>query len=241
MSMAPRILSIRVGQPRERGSLAASDPMERPWTSAIAKHPVSGPRWVSRTNIEGDRQADTKHHGGPDKAVLAYAAEHYPGWRKDLPGVELEFGAFGENLTIDGASEWDVSIGDVWRAGTALFQVTQPRQPCWKLARHLRVPDMVARVQESLRSGWYLRVLEEGEIRAGDTFSLVSRQHPTWTVAEASRLMYEGGADAARLLELADLPELSASWKHTLHVRASGGIVDTSARRLGTPVSDSPE
>ena len=227
------IRSIQVGTPTQFGSPGAADPMDRPWSSAIVKTAVDGPVRVGKTNIEGDRQADLKHHGGPDKAVLAYAAAHYPTWRADLPSVEFPRGAFGENLTVDGSSEWDVAIGDVWRAGAATFQVSQPRQPCWKLARRLRVEDMVLRVQESLRTGWYLRVLEEGEIQAGDALSLVRRPYPEWTVAEASRVMYGVRSDPASALELASLDALSASWKRTLTLRASGERVDTSPRVKG--------
>ena len=229
----PRIRSIQVGTPKAHGRPGASNPMDRPWTSAIVKEPVEGRLRVGKTNIEGDRQADLRHHGGPDKAVLAYAAAHYGPWRAQLPGVELSPGAFGENLTVEGLTEWDVAIGDVWRAGTTTFQVSQPRQPCWKLARRLRVEDMVVRVQESLRSGWYLRVLEEGEIQAGDELSLVERPHPEWTVAEASRVMYGVRADPAAAVELAALDELSASWKRTLTLRASGHSADTAARVEG--------
>lgn len=228
-----RIASIQVGTPRDYGSEAASDPMDRPWRSAIGKEPVTGPRWVGRTNIQGDRQADLRHHGGPDKAVLAYAARHYPVWRGELPDVDLSPGAFGENLTVEGLAEDGVAIGDVWRAGGVTFQVSQPRQPCWKLARRLRVRDMVVRVQSSLRTGWYLRVLEEGQIRPGDSLVLVGRPHPAWTVAEASRVMYGVRGDPSAALELADLPELSESWRRTLRLRASGGPVDASARVLG--------
>ncbi len=207
--------------------------MDRPWTSAIVKETVAGPQWVGPTNIEGDRQADLQHHGGPDKAVLAYGAGHYPGWRTELPEADFPAGAFGENLTVEGLTEEDVAIGDVWTAGSATFQVSQPRQPCWKLARRLRVVDMVQRVQASLRSGWYLRVLEEGEIRAGDVLTLRARPHPSWTVAEASRVMYGVRAGPGPALELAGLPELSASWERSLRLRAAGANLDTSARTKG--------
>lgn len=207
--------------------------MGAPWTSAIVKESVTGPRWVGRINIEGDRQADLVHHGGPDKAVLAYAARHYPVWRGELPDVEFPVGAFGENLTVEGLAEEDVAIGDVWTAGTATFQVSQPRQPCWKLSRRLGVHDMVVRVQANLRSGWYLRVLEEGEIRPGDALILESRPHPSWTVAEASRVMHGVRDDRRAALELAELAEISASWRRTLLLRAAGEAVDTTARVSG--------
>ncbi len=231
--LPPFIRSIQVGRPRSFGAADAEDPDHRPWISAIVKERVEGRRWVGRTNIEGDRQADLKHHGGPDKAVLAYAALHDPAWKRELPGVDLPAGAFGENLTVAGLTERDVAIGDVWTAGTVTFQVSQPRQPCWKLARRLGVPDMVVRVQDSLRTGWYFRVLDEGEIRAGVELVLESRPHPRWSVAEAARVMFRhrGASDAA--LELAELPALSTSWKRTLRLRAAGTDVDTTLRTRG--------
>jgi len=232
-SSEARIHSIQVGRPRHYGSAGAEGPLDRPWTSSIVKDVVMGPRWVRHTNIDGDRQADLENHGGPDKAVLAYAVRHYPAWREELPEIEFPMGAFGENLTLGGLTEEDVAIGDIWAGGTATFQVSQPRQPCWKLARRLRVRDMVVRVQSNLRSGWYLRVLEEGEIQAGDVLTLEARTHPSWTVAEASRAMYGVGEDPRAALELAGLPELSASWKRTLHLRASKTVVDTTARTEG--------
>ncbi|MEQ9569730.1 MAG: MOSC domain-containing protein [Longimicrobiales bacterium] len=230
---AARIHSIQVGRPRSHGSAEADNPVERPWVSAILKEAVEGRCWVGRTNIQGDRQADLKHHGGPDKAVLAYSALHYPTWKGELPWVDFPVGAFGENLTVDGLTEDDVAIGDVWTAGTVTFQVSQPRQPCWKLARRLRVPDMVVRVQDSLRSGWYLRVLDEGEIQAGDGLVLESRPHPEWSVAESSRVMYRQRTEFDAVLALADLPELSASWKRTLRLRAAGTDIDTTPRTHG--------
>ncbi len=225
-----RIRSIQVGTPRSYGSADADDPTDRPWTSAIVKSRVDGPREVGRTGMAGDRQADLKHHGGPDKAVLAYAHRHYSAWRSELPDVDFPAAAFGENLTIDGLTEDEVAIGDVWTAGTVTVQLSQPRQPCWKLARRLGVPDMVERVQTSLRSGWYFRVLEEGVIRPGDVLSLVDRPHPSWTVAEASRVMYGVRDDPGAIVELGGLAELSTSWQRTLRLRAAGGLVDTTPR-----------
>lgn len=228
-----RVRSVQVGLPQEFRSSETTGPTGRPWTSAIVKRSVTGPRRVGWTGLEGDGQADLEHHGGPDKAVLAYAETHYPEWRAELPETEFPAGAFGENLTLEGLSEDTVAIGDEWSNGSVRFQVSQPRQPCWKLARRLGVPDMVARVQDSLRSGWYLRVLQEGVVEEGDELSLLARPHPAWTVAEASRVMYGVRTDPTAALELAGLPELSASWARTLRLRASGGEQDIKARVMG--------
>src|SRR5690606_18685860 len=108
---------------------------DRPWTTGFFKEPTLGPVWLGRTNLEGDGQADLVHHGGPDKAVLAYSADHYAAWREVLNNPALPFGAFGENFTIEGLKEADVCIGDTWKVGDeATIQLSQPRQPCWKLA-----------------------------------------------------------------------------------------------------------
>jgi len=231
------IVTVLVGQPRTYepagDASAGGGPSARPWSSSIVKTAVAGPRRAGRTNIEGDRQADLEHHGGPDKAVLAYAAEHYDDWSRELPSVGFPPGAFGENLSVTGLGEELVCIGDVWTTGRVTFQVSQPRQPCWKLARRLGVNDIVARVQDTLRSGWYLRVLEEGEIEADDTLTLVRRPHPSWTVAEASRVMYGERSGHEAVLELAALPELAESWKRTLRARAAGTRTDTLARTVG--------
>jgi MOSC domain-containing protein YiiM len=205
--------SIRVGLPR------AIDGPE-PWCSAFFKDPVAGPVHLARENLAGDRQADLRVHGGPDKAVCVYAAGNYPLWRREL-GVEVcGPGWFGENFTVEGQSELTVCIGDIYRVGSALAQVSQPRGPCWKLARRWGVPDLGRRVIESRRSGWYLRVLEEGEVTAGDELTLEDRAHPRWTVARVNELTYARGQAAARVklerVELASCPALAPNWRAEL-------------------------
>jgi MOSC domain-containing protein YiiM len=157
-----RLVSINVGRPREvewQGEMVRT---------SIFKAPVGGRVRVGRLNIEGDAQADLEVHGGEDKAVYAYPAEHYAFWREQLPGVELPWGVFGENLTVEGLLEERVHVGDRFSAGTAEFQVTDPRMPCYKLALRFNRPDMVKRFLKSGRTGFYLAVLQEGEIGAGD-------------------------------------------------------------------------
>ncbi|MBA4062298.1 MAG: MOSC domain-containing protein [Isosphaera sp.] len=216
---AARLVSIQVGLPRFHGTPGAADPHDRPWSTGFFKEPVAGPVRVGFTNLAGDGQADLANHGGVDKAVLAYAAGHYPGWRDELGMPDLPFGAFGENLTLSGLTEADVCVGDRWRVGPVLFEVSQPRQPCWKLARRWRVKDLPARVVATGRCGWYLRVLEEGEVVAGLAAELVGRPNPDWTVARAHRVMYFGKFDAAESGALAAVPELSLSWREELSGR----------------------
>jgi MOSC domain-containing protein YiiM len=214
-----RLLSIQVALPRTHGNEGAREPLDRAWTTAFFKEPVAGPVWLGRANLAGDRQADTKSHGGPDKAVLAYAAAHYPLWRAEL-GVEMPFGAFGENFTVAGLDEGSVCLGDVYAVGGARVQVSQPRIPCWKIARRWRRKDLSARVQATGRTGWYLRVLDEGAVAPGDEFGLLERPHPEWTVARANRAMYVLRTREA-VLELAACPALAPSLAAGLRQRAA--------------------
>ncbi|HEY1434397.1 MAG TPA: MOSC domain-containing protein, partial [Thermoanaerobaculia bacterium] len=156
--------------------------------TAIFKDPVLLRAHVGRTNIEGDRQADLRVHGGPDKAVYAYDLSGYEHWRKAL-SQELPHGQFGENLTVEGMPETEVRIDDVYRVGGALLQVSQPRSPCYKLAMRMEMPSFLKLFLESGRTGFYLRVLEEGEIGAGDAIELVSRDPDAVTVEKMTRLI----------------------------------------------------
>lgn len=221
MSSDPTLLSIQVALPGVYGRPDADDWMDEPWRTGFYKESVDGPRWLSQTNLAGDGQADLVNHGGPDKAVLAYAAAHYPVWRSDLARPELPYGAFGENFTVDGQTEQTVAIGDIFRLGGAIVQVSQPRQPCWKLARRWRIKELTAMVEHTGRTGWYLRVLEEGEVEPGQAFTLLDRPHAAWTVARASRTMRTRTADRDAAAELASLPELASSWQTRLAQAAS--------------------
>ena len=175
-----RILSINVGRPRE---IRVGDDIV---TTSIFKSPVAGSVRVGKLNLDGDEQSDLTVHGGQRKAVYVYPSEHYAFWRAELPGVELAWGAFGENLTTEGLLEEATSIGDTLRIGSAEFVVTQPRQPCYKLAIRLGRPDIIKRFLQSGRSGFYLGVTREGEIAAGDAIQLVPDSESTMTVAAAA-------------------------------------------------------
>lgn len=212
----PILLSVQVGKPAEQGSEGAHDPMDRPWTTGFFKSPVVGPVFLGATQLDGDGQADLVNHGGVDKAVCAYPAGHYPDWRRVLGRPDLPFGAFGENFTIDGLSELVMCIGDVWRVGGAVVEVSQPRQPCWKLARRWRVKDLAARVVEIGRTGWYFRVLTEGAVSPDQPMTLADRPHKQWTIDRANRVMHHDKSDPATAAALAAIPALSASWRSTL-------------------------
>jgi MOSC domain-containing protein YiiM len=212
--------SIQLGAPQSYGVDGARDPHDQPWTTGFFKTLVAGPVFAGTLNLAGDGQSDLKHHGGVDKAVLAYSADHYPGWRSELRIPGMPHGAFGENLTIRGMSEETVCIGDILRMGPVTFEVSQPRQPCWKLARRWRMHALTALVVQNGKSGWYLRVLEEGFIEAGMPVERLKRPSPEWTIARANRIMNHCKKDLALTLELAAVPRLADSWVKELRERA---------------------
>ncbi len=228
--------SVQVGLPRQFGAEGAADPMDRPWTTGFYKEAVDRPVRLGTTNLEGDGQADLVHHGGPDKAVLAYSGDHYAYWRQALSNPSLPYGAFGENLTMAGQTEAEVCIGDTWQIGDGgdgvILQVSQPRQPCWKLARRWRVKTLALQVQEAGYTGWYLRVLREGVVAAGMPVTLLERPCPQWTVGRANRVMHVDKHDLAAAAELASLPLLARSWQSTLLQRAERSHESDPAKRL---------
>ena len=172
-----RILAIHAGRPRTVRNQG------REIRTAIFKEPVLFPVAARRLGLEGDAQADLRVHGGPDKAVYAYDAAGYAHFSEAL-GRDVPFGRFGENLTVEGMPETEVRIGDVYRAGLALVQVTSPRSPCYKLAMRMEMPAFPRLFFESGRTGFYLRVLEEGLLAAGDPIELVAREAGAPTVSE---------------------------------------------------------
>jgi MOSC domain-containing protein YiiM len=216
---SPQLVSIQIAQPQTYGSEDAADEHDRRWTTAFFKRPISGVVSVTPLGVVGDGQADLRFHGGPDKAVLAYSADHFPVWKKEIPHIDWSGGAFGENLTIAGLTEDTVCIGDVYQLGGVRFEVSQPRQPCWKLSRRWRIAELARQVTHNGRSGWYFRVLEPGEIAAGQTCELLTRPHPEWTIARAQQLMYFEKQNLAAAAELAAIPQLASSWREVFEER----------------------
>ena len=183
-------------------------------TSAITKSRVDGRQRVHLLGIEGDSQADLSVHGGPYNAIHHYPRDHYGWWRDRLPNCALldQPGAFGENISTTGLTENDVCIGDRFALGTALVEICQGRQPCWKQAHRLGDKAVVGAMVKSGRTGWYYRVIEEGSVAEGDFLSLVERRHPDWSVRRATALVVAGiGRDAAG--ELARVRELAEGWR----------------------------
>ena len=202
--MSARLVSIQVGRPRLLGSdVGLPQPIDHQWRSAIFKSAIEGPVLLTATNVTGDRQADPRVHGGSEMAVLCYSADHYPLWRREMGIEEMGPGGFGENFTISGQDERSVCLGDVYEVGEAVVQVSQPRGPCYKIAYRWKRPDLLRRVEESGRHGWYLRVLREGLVEAGQAVTLTERPHPQWTVRRAADAYRYRRRDRATALELA--------------------------------------
>lgn len=208
--------ALHVGTPTVIGEVRG----ERVW-SGIAKQPVAPGQtwWLSLSNLAGDGQADLTVHGGADKAVYAYPSEHLPWWRGEL-GQELGPAPFGENLSTGGVAEPDVRIGDVWSWGDALLQVSQPRWPCFKLALHRGTADVQALMRQSGRTGWYLRVVEPGEVPTGGPITLTQPDPAGITVEDAHLAMADVPLrDRARVEAVAAHPALAAMWRDPLRER----------------------
>lgn len=201
-----KLISINVGLPRTvtwQGQTV---------TTGIFKEPVSGPVRLRALNLEGDRQADLTVHGGADKAVYVYPAEHYNYWREKLPDLSLPWGVFGENFTGEGLLEDQVNIGDRFRIGGAEVIVTQPRLPCYKLGIKFDRVDMVKLFLASRRTGFYLAVLKEGQVNAGDAIELISRDVNNVSVADIVRLYAFDKADTATLQRAIQVEALPGDW-----------------------------
>lgn len=205
--MACEVLSVLTGKAVPFG----------PETSAIGKTARQGPVAVGRLGLEGDEQADLAVHGGPDKAIHHYPFDHYPFWRALVPGQPLldAPGAFGENISTLGLTEAGVCLGDRFRLGSALIEVSQGRQPCWKQGHRLGDASVVARIVAYRKSGWYYRVLEEGTVAAGDAFEMVERTLPEWDIERVFGLLIggDGKDDPAALRALAEMDVLAAPWR----------------------------
>ena len=202
-----RVVSVNVGLPREvqwKG---------RTVSTGIFKEPVSGRIAIRRLNMDGDRQADLSVHGGPEKAIYVYPAEYYAFWRAELPEMELPWSMFGENLTIEGLREDTVHIGDQFRIGSALVMVTQPRMPCYKLGIKFGRDDILKRLLKSGRTGFYLCVLEEGDVSAGDAIIPTRRDRHAIAVSEITRLYTAKRKDREALERIVAVEALPEGWR----------------------------
>jgi MOSC domain-containing protein YiiM len=203
MSSEARVLSVNVGRPR------AFDYHGHPARSAIWKSPVEGRVAARGVNLEGDDQADREAHGGPDKAVYAYAVENVRWWEREI-GRSLEPGQFGENLTTEGIDVDEALVGERWQIGTCLLEVSEPRVPCWRLGVRMDDPRFVRRFAEALRPGTYLRIVVEGVLGAGDAIRVIERPDHEVSIRDVFRIYTRDRKEARRLLAV---PALSQDWK----------------------------
>ncbi|MED3181331.1 MOSC domain-containing protein [Bacillus thuringiensis] len=221
-----RLLSLNIGLPKEvtyGGKVIHT---------GINKKQVKEPVYLSFVKFNGDGQADLVHHGGVDKAVCVYTDDHYPYWEKEL-NQDLVYGAFGENITVSGMREEDVCIGDTFELGEAIVQVTQPRQPCFKLAKKYNIPKLPLYFQETGYTGFYFRVLKEGWVSAVDTLKRLQSDPKGVSVAFANRIMHKEKQNIEGIKRILEVNALSSSWRKSFEKRISGEEINTKERLEG--------
>lgn len=217
----PFVYKIFTGKVKKLGDPNAKNPMDREWETGIFKEETDEQRWLSKTGLAGDEQGDKKNHGGPEKALFAYPIKHYKAWQDELD-IDMDMGGMGENLAVLEMDEFSVCIGDTYRFGDAIIQVSQPRRPCWRPARRFRIKDLALRIQNTGRTGWYFRVLQEGHVISRIDMELIDRPYPEWTIAACNEVMYVYKDDLKLADELASCELLAPNWKRTLHNRLRG-------------------
>lgn len=220
------IISINVGKPVQVQF------NKKEVSTGIFKTPSDEPLFLSWLNFEGDGQADLVHHGGREKAVCVYPYEHYPYWERELDRA-LGYSAFGENLTTRGLLETEVCIGDIFQLGEAIVQVSQPRQPCFKLSVKYGAPDMPLKVQETGYTGFYFRVLQEGLVSKTDGLQIIDRHSKAITVSYANQIMHHERDNLEGIARILEVEELSDNWRKTLTKRLGGSDTDPKERLTG--------
>lgn len=221
-----QLLSLNIGLPKEvtyGGKVIHT---------GINKKQVKEPVYLSFVKFNGDGQADLVHHGGVDKAVCVYTGDHYPYWEKEL-NQNLVYGAFGENITVSGMREEDVCIGDTFELGQAIVQVTQPRQPCFKLAKKYNIPKLPLYFQETGYTGFYFRVLKEGWVSSVDTLKRLQSDPKGVSIAFANRIMHKEKQNIEGVKRILEVNALSSSWRKSFEKRISGEKINTKERLEG--------
>ncbi|MEZ2327953.1 MOSC domain-containing protein [Bacillus tropicus] len=221
-----QLLSLNIGLPKEvtyGGKVIHT---------GINKKQVKEPVYLSFVKFNGDGQADLVHHGGVDKAVCVYTDDHYPYWEKEL-NQNLVYGAFGENITVSGMREEDVCIGDTFELGQAIVQVTQPRQPCFKLAKKYNIPKLPLYFQETGYTGFYFRVLKEGWVSSVDTLKRLQSDPKGVSIAFANRIMHKEKQNIEGVKRILEVNALSSSWRKSFEKRISGEKINTKERLEG--------
>lgn len=225
---------VFVGVPKTVGDKDAKSVMDREWTSAIFKDAVEGPIQVGKTGLTGNEVSDTKNHGGPEKAVFAYSQENYVYWQNEFGDSEMGPGGMGENFFLENMTEDKVCIGDTYQIGDAVVQVSQPRQPCWKPARRFKIKTLALLIQNTGRTGWYFRVLNEGLVEEGQTFTLLERPYSQWTIQKCNEILHGKEPNFEEMRQLAECELLAPGMRETLEKRvALKAIPDITGRVFG--------
>lgn len=216
-----RISSIQIGKPVTIPAGGSGEWWDKEWTTAFFKNRVSDPQWLAYNGLAEDGQADTKVHGGVDKAMCCYSIEHYPSWKTVIGVDPLEPGAFGENMTLEGLTEEKVRVGDIYQIGEAVVQVSQPREPCWKVSRRWKVKDLTAKIAITGFTGFYFRVLWHGYISEASNITRLEQGNDEWTIARCNQIMHHDKTDLDSARRLSEFPPLSGTWKDALYARVA--------------------
>ncbi|WP_028401659.1 MOSC domain-containing protein [Ectobacillus panaciterrae] len=226
MTTPHEIISVNIGKP------ISIKKMSKEIKTGIFKFQINAPVYLGKLNFNGDGQADLVHHGGVEKAVCVYSYEHYPYWEREL-SCEIVYGAFGENLTVKGMLEKDVCIGDIYKLGEAVVQVSQPRQPCYKLAKRYNMADLPVRFQNTGYTGFYFRVLKEGWVPEHPSIELIQRHLKGVTIEFANKIMHHAKENIEGIHQILEVDELSSNWRQTFTNRLKGKEVDPRTRLDG--------
>src|SRR5699024_585158 len=233
MSIYGKVHSLYTGGIKTVGNPDADNKMEQQWKTGAFKEKTDKPVFLSKEGLTGDECADKKIHGGPEKSLFAYSLAHYDNWQRELGNPGITAGGNGENISVMHMDETTVHIADIYELGGAMIQVSQPRRPCWKPARRHGDIDLAKKIEDTGRTGWYFRVLKEGNIQAGDTFKLLERPCPDWTIGRMNEVLYHNRDNIGLLENLLDSEFTPPSWKSALDKLLAGEQIDDSKRLYG--------
>ena len=206
------VKALLIGEVKNYGSQSATDKLNLPWISAIFKVAQNGEIFANELGFEGDSVADTKHHGGPEKAIFANSLSNYAQWEKFLGFKNLAYGAMGENLCIDGLDESNVCVGDIHKIGSLVLQVSQPRKPCFKLSKRWGNENMATHIFETGLTGWYYRVITPGSCKAGDIIEIVKKDEVGMSILEINRLFFAPNENLELLKKINALTTITNGW-----------------------------
>lgn len=219
MKHTPVLVGIQVGTTRTMVDTLGE--ASKSWQSSYVKEPKSE-AWVGKINLSGDSQTNVPNHGGVNRVILGYAEEHYSAWKAELR-VELPYGAFAENFTISGMSEANACVGDIYEIGNSIIQISEPRIPCWKISNRWGIEDLLQRVIDTGRTGWFFRTLQEGNIEQGQSMILVDRPYPKMTIAEINDVLVNRKNDKDAASEMANCTLLSERIREMFYARFGSG------------------